>query len=306
MAGIADEEVFSQYRGNTSLKKPGVQINWTSEMIEEYVKCRDDPIYFTEKYIRIITEDGLVPIKLRDYQTDMILKMYKHRNVISLQSRQSGKTETVRAFVIHYILFNEQKTVAILADKEATVKETLYKIQIAYQQLPKWLQLGLFEWNKGMVELENGSRIIVAGTGSNSIRGLTIHVLILDECAHITNFQEFYASVLPTISEGKRTKLIMTSTPKGLNHFYKFWIDSERGDNDFVRVFVPWYIVPGRDAAWKESQLRKMNNDIELFEQEFDCITGDMRVTIKDIDGNVLDITIQDLYFLLDPRNYLV
>jgi terminase large subunit-like protein len=268
---LDDNEFLSKYRGNTHLKKPGVQIEWTTEMIAEYVKCRDDPIYFIEKYIRIVTEDGLVPIKLRDYQTDMILKMYKNRNLISLQSRQSGKTETVRGFVLHYILFNDQKTVAILADKEDTVKETLYKIQIAYQQLPGWLQLGLFEWNKGKVELENGSRIIVAGTGSNSIRGLTIHVLILDECAHISNFQEFYSSVLPTISAGKATKLIMTSTPKGLNHFYKFWVDSERGDNDFVRIFVPWQIVPGRDAAWKEAELRRMNGDLELFEQEYEC-----------------------------------
>lgn len=181
----------------------------------------------------------------------------------------SHNTETVRAFVIHYILFNTQKTVAILADKEATVKEILYKIQLSYENIPQWLQVGVVEYNKKGFVLENGSRIIVAGTSSNSIRGFTLSVLILDEAAHIENFDAFYSSVLPTISAGKNTKLIMTSTPLGLNHFYKFWKDSEEGRNSFQRIYVPWYRVPGRDQAWADGELQKLGGDTEKFAQEY-------------------------------------
>jgi hypothetical protein len=263
-------ETKSAFRGNDNLKKSNVQIEWTKEMIVEFVKCKDDPIYFAEKYIKIITEDGLVPIKLRDYQKEMMLSMHNNKNTYALQSRQSGKTETIRCFAIHYILFNEHKTVAILADKEATVKEILHKIQITYQALPKWLQVGVVEFNKQSFILENGSRIIVAGTSSNSIRGLTIQCLVLDEFAHISNFDEFYSSVLPTISAGKNTKLILTTTPLGLNHAWKFWKDSEEGRNDFHRIFVPWHRVPGRDENWKRQELAKMSNDLEKFAQEYE------------------------------------
>lgn len=168
------------FRGNTNLKKANTPIEWTPELIQEYIRCKDDPIYFAEKYVKIITEDGLVPIQLRDYQKELIMSMVNNRNTYALQSRQSGKTETIRCFSLHYVLFNPQKTVAILADKEATVKEILYKIQIAYQALPKWLQSGVVEFNKQSFLLENGSRIMVAGTSSNSIRGLTIQCVTLD------------------------------------------------------------------------------------------------------------------------------
>jgi len=200
----------------------------------------------------------------------MIRSMHKNRFTISNQSRQSGKTETFRVFLIHYILFNEYKSVGILANKADTANEILGKIQYSYQALPLWLQLAVIEFNKGSFVLENGSRIIAGSTSSDSIRGYTFQVVVIDEAAHIDNWEAFYTSVYPTISEGKKTKIVMTSTPNGLNHFYEFWKNSEEGKNDFHRIYVPWHKVPGRDEKWKQETLRGMNGNLEKFAQEFE------------------------------------
>ncbi len=258
------------YRGNQNLKKSGIAIEWTPELIKEYIKCRDDIIYFAETYFKIITEDGMVNIKLRDYQKEFILSMKENRYTVCLMGRQQGKTESVRIFMIHYLLFNEYKTIGVLANKEATAMEILSKIQISYEQLPNWLQIGVVEWNKGTFVLENGSRILASSTTSDSIRGFTLHAVLIDEAAHIEKWDSFYASVLPTISAGKSTKLIMVSTPNGLNHMYDIWSKSERGLNEFYRIKATWRDVPGRTNAWKEMQLGLMNNDQAKFEQEYE------------------------------------
>lgn len=264
-------EEIKGYRGDTTLKGPSAKIEWTQEMIQEWVRCRDDIIYFSERYIKIITEDGLVPIVLRDYQKEAILAMQENRVTMSMQARQSGKTEAIRCFCLHYLLFNEHKTIGLLANKAATAIEILGKIQIAYRALPLWMQQGVLEFNKGSFVLENGCRIIASATSSSAIRGYTIQALILDEVAFIENFDEFYASVLPTISAGKNTKLILSSTPNGLNHFWKFWSDSEKGLNNFYRIYVPWYKVPGRDEAWKKETLEMMSHDLQRFAVEQEC-----------------------------------
>lgn len=269
-SNIVDPKYF---QGNQGLKRFGVQISWTKEMVEEWIRCKEDPIYFIEKYIKIVTEDGLVQFKLRDYQIEMITSMVNNRFTISLMARQSGKTEVVRGFAIWMVLFQQHKTVAILANKEKTAIEILGKIQTAYKNLPLWIQCGISQggFNKKAIELENGSRIIVAATSPDSIRGYTISALVLDECAFVENFEEFYSAVHPTISAGKETKLIMVSTPNGLNHFYKFWKESEEGKNEFYRVFVPWYKVPGRDEKWKKETLESSGNNLEKFAQEYEC-----------------------------------
>lgn len=259
------------YRGDSTLKAAGETISWTQEMVQEWLKCREDIIYFSENYIKIVTEDGLVPIQLRDYQKEYILAMQENRVTMALQARQSGKTEAFRCFALHYILFNEHKTIAVLANKAATAMEILGKIQIAYRALPLWMQQGVLEFNKGSFVLENGCRILASATSSSAIRGFTIHCLILDEVAFIENFSEFYASVLPTITAGKNTKLIMASTPNGLNHYWKFWNESVKGMNNFQRIFVPWWKVPGRDAAWKKETLEMMGHDLQKFAQEQEC-----------------------------------
>jgi len=259
------------YNGNPLLKKEGVQINFTPEMIQERIKCKNDPIYFIEKYVKIITEDGLSSFKLRDYQVDLVESMIDNRYTIAKMARQSGKTEAVRGFLLHYIIFNDQKTVGLLANKGDTAKEILGKLQTSYQHLPKWLQQGVKEFNKNSFVLENGCRVIAAATSSDAVRGYTFQCLVLDETAFIENFDEFFASVYPTVSEGKRTKVIMISTPCGLNHFYKIWKDAEEGRNPYNRIEAIWSDVPGRDEAWRAMTLQSMNNDIEKFDQEFNC-----------------------------------
>jgi hypothetical protein len=257
------------YNGNPLIKRERVEVQWTKELVEEYIKCSEDPIYFVETYMKIINvDDGLVPFKLYDYQKDILLSLKNQRKVILATARQIGKSTTTCAFILWYILFNQDKTVALLANKGETAREILGKIQLAYQHLPKWLQHGVLEWNKGSFELENNSRVIAAATSSDSIRGYAINMLFVDECAFIDHWEEFWASTMPTISSGKTTKIVLVSTPKGLNHFYKLWSHAIEGKNDFHPIKVMWYDVPGRDETWKQSILAALAYDYEQFEQE--------------------------------------
>lgn len=160
------------YLGNNNLKRNGVQIEFTPDMIAEILKCKQDPIYFAEKYIKIVHVDhGLIPIKLYDYQKDIIQSITDNRRVTVCTSRQAGKTTTAVAIILHYVLFNEHKTVALLANKGDSAREILDRIQIAFEALPKWLQQGVVEWNKGSIELENGCKVIATATSSSAIRG---------------------------------------------------------------------------------------------------------------------------------------
>ena len=191
-------------------------------MVGEFIKCAQDPTYFSEKYIQIVHVDqGLIPIKMYDYQKEIVEKITNNRRVAVVTSRQAGKTTTAVAVILHYVLFNDHKTCALLANKGDAAREILDRIKIAYEALPKWLQQGVIEWNKGSVEFENGCKIIAGSTSSSAIRGKSISFLYIDETAFVENWDEFFASVFPTISSGKTTKMLYTSTPNGLNHFYK-------------------------------------------------------------------------------------
>ena len=257
------------YQGNALLKRAGVEIEWTEELVAEYIRCRDDPVYFIETYMKIVHIDlGLVPFKLRDYQLEMLDAMVNERYTIIGTARQAGKSTTTCGFILWYIIFNAEKTVALLANKGETAREIMGKIQLAYQHLPKWLQQGVGEWNKGSVELENGSRVIATATSADNIRGYTINLLFIDEAAHIENWEEFFASVFPTISSGQSSKVVLVSTPKGLNHFYKIWIDSIEGRNSYKRVLVTWDKIPGRDEKWRLDTLAAMGFDNDKFAQE--------------------------------------
>lgn len=260
------------YLGNPLLKGKGQKIEWTSELLEEYLRCKDDIIYFCETYMRIVNVDhGIVPFKLYDYQKELILSMSENRKTIANCSRQSGKTVSFCGFVLHYLLFNSQKTVGILANKADTSREILDRVKKSYELLPKWLQQGVVEWNKTSISLDNGSKAIAAATSSSSIRGKSLNVIVLDECAFIENFNEFYTSTFPTISSGKTTKIIMISTTYGLNHFFRFWQEAIEDRNGFNPIEVKWDRVPGRDEKWKIDTLKGLNHDIEKFEQEFNC-----------------------------------
>lgn len=260
------------YNGNVNLKKARKQIAWTTEMLQEYLKCANDPIYFAEKYIQIVHVDrGLIPIVLYDYQKEIIVKITDHRRVTVVTSRQAGKTTTAAAVILHYILFNDHKTVALLANKGDAAREILDRIKLSFESLPEWLQQGVVEWNKGSIELENGCKVIAAATSSSAIRGKSISLLYIDEAAFVEGWDEFFASVFPTISSGQTTKILFTSTPNGLNHFYKTCMGAKEGTNGYQYVEVPWQKVPGRDEKWRHETLAAMDFDMEKFAQEFEC-----------------------------------
>ena len=261
-----------QYLGNSLLKRADVQHNFTKEEIEEYIKCRDDILYFLENHVKIVhVDEGLIPFSLYPYQKKLITTISDNRNVIVKTGRQVGKSTTTLGWFLHYVLFNQSKTVGILANKAATARELLGRIQIAYQHLPKFLQQGLKEWNKGSLELENGSKIIASSTSSSAIRGFSFSCILLDEFAHVQRHiaDEFIRSVYPTISSGKETKVIIVSTPNGFNMFYKYWNDAEEGTNDFTPFKVHWSSVPDRDKVWKDKIQSTIGED--AFRQEYEA-----------------------------------
>ena len=262
------------YNGNILLKRTNQDISWTPELVQEYIKCSQDPIYFIETYMKIINVDeGLVNFKLYSYQKEMIKSFTNNRFNIVTTARQAGKSTTTCGFILWYIIFNKDKTVALLANKGDTAREILGRIQLAYQHLPLWLQQGVNEWNKGSFVLENNSRVLATATSASAIRGYSINLLFIDEAAFIENWDEFFTSVYPTISSGTESKIILVSTPNGLNHFYKTWVNSDmmENKNGYHGIQVRWENVPGRDNSWKENTVASMNFDLEKFEQEYCC-----------------------------------
>ena len=285
------------YLGNPRLKRANVKVEYTAEQLEEYIKCSEDPIYFIKTYCKIVNVDhGLMNFKLWDFQEEMILKFDAERFVICKMPRQVGKTTTVAAYLMWKILFTENYSVAILANKDRQSREILSRVQLMFEHLPKWLQMGVVEWNKGNIELENGSKILASATSSSAIRGGSFNLVYLDEFAFVpTNIQEeFFASVYPTISSGQSTKILITSTPKGMNMFYKIWVDSEEGRNTYGRVDVHWSQIPGRDAKWRDETIA--NTSEEQFRQEYECVDGKTNITIKNkITGIIKKLAIKDI-----------
>lgn len=260
------------YRGNVNLKPKNKMIGFTQEQIIEYIKCSQDPVYFIKKYIKIVNVDqGLINLNLYPYQEKIVREAFNNNRVLSKFPRQAGKTTSVAAFAIHQILFNENFNVLIAANKGKTATEIMKKIQDAYQYLPSWLQQGIIEMNKSTIFLENGSRIITSTTSGDAARGFSFNTVILDEFAFLKKniADEFFTSIYPTISSGKSTKLIIISTPNGLNHFYKMWIDAIEKRTDFVPIEIKWNDVPGRDEEFKQKQLRS-GFTLERWRQEFE------------------------------------
>lgn len=252
---ILDSLIF---KSNPNLRPAGSVISYTEEMIDEILKCQDDPIYFIRNYVKVIHPDrGLVKMDLYDYQEDMIRSYHEERFSIVLTARQQGKTATAAAYFVWYILFNKEKSVAVLANKQGTADEIFHRIRLAYENLPKWLQKGVKKFNVRSIELENGTRIFCAATSSSGIRGKTINVLYIDELAFVQNTQaeDFFTSVYPTITASSDSKVILTSTPNGFNMFWKFWNEAEKGINGFNPVRVNWWQTPGRDQRWYDQQM---------------------------------------------------
>ena len=262
----------ANYLGNPNLKNVGQKINWTEKHLTEYMLSKEDSEHFIRSFVKIIHVDrGLVSFEMYDYQKDMIHKFNDNRFVICKMPRQTGKSTTIIAYLLHYVLFNENVNVAILANKGAVARELLGRLQLAYEHLPKWLQQGVVIWNKGNIELENGSKILASATSGSAVRGSSFNIIFLDEFAHVPSniAEQFFTSVYPTISSGESTKVLIVSTPLGMNMFYKMWADAQEKRNNYVPLEVHWSQVPGRDEKWKQETIK--NTSEVQFTQEFEC-----------------------------------
>lgn len=301
------------YQGNQNLRSANEKIVYTPEMKKEFIRCYSDIIHFGEEYCHIITiDEGKVKIKFWDFQKRMIKAMYdppEYRNaegqmekkkfLIVLSPRQVGKTTVSAVYLTHYAIFNEHKTIAILANKEKTALEILSRIKMIYEGLPLWLQPGIVDggWNKQSITLGNGSRIIATSTASSAIRGYTINSLFLDEFAFVPPqiAEEFMNSVYPTVSSGKTSKIIIVSTPNGMNHFYNIWIDAIRGKNSYFPVKINWWEVPGRDDNFKKEIIR--NQGITSWNQEYNCFSTHSNINIRNKEnGLIKSVTVNELW----------
>ena len=257
------------YLGNINVKRDGVVQEWTKDQVREYKKCMDDPSYFAEKYVKIISLDsGLVPFTLYDYQRRMFEHFNSNRFNVVLACRQSGKSISSVAYLLWYAIFHPEKTIAVLANKGATAREMLARVTLMLENLPFFLQPGCKTLNKGSIEFSNNSRIIAAATSGSSIRGMSVNLLYLDEFAFVERATEFYTSTYPVVSAGRDTKVIITSTANGIgNIFHKIWEGAEQGINEFKSFRVDWWDVPGRDEEWKAQTIA--NTSPLQFDQEF-------------------------------------
>jgi hypothetical protein len=260
------------YLGNPNLKKANVQQEWTKKQLQEYARCMEDPLYFIQTYVRIISlDEGLIPFKMYPFQKEMVGTFHKNRFTICKLPRQSGKSTTMISYLLHYSLFNPSVNIAILANKAATARDLLGRLQLAYEHLPKWLQQGVMSWNKGSLELENGSKILASSTSASAVRGGSYNIIFLDEFAYVPSnvAEQFFSSVYPTISSGKSTKVMIVSTPHGMNMFYKLWTDAEEQRNSYIPIEVHWSEVPGRDEKWRKETIA--NTSEQQFQTEFEC-----------------------------------
>ena len=268
---MSDLRTGEAYRDNPLLKKAGVKVEYTEEQVAEYIKCAKDPVYFAKNYVKIVNVDeGLINFKMWKFQEKMLNLFKDNRFVITKCPRQVGKTTTTVAYMLWATIFTDSQNCAVLANKGSLARDILAKYQLAYENLPMWLQQGIVTWNKGNVELENGSKIVAASTSSSAIRGGSFNIVFLDEFAFVPNniAEEFFNSVYPVISSGKKTKIIIVSTPNGMNLFYKLWMDSINKKNNYVNFEIHWSHVPGRDEKWKEETIR--NTSLRQFQQEFE------------------------------------
>ena len=259
------------YLGNAKLKKVGVEISFTEEQAKEFLKCSEDPVYFIKTYVKIVNVDkGLINFDMWPFQEEMVRTYYENRFCIAKMPRQVGKTTTTVGYMLWSVLFNPDYTIGILANKGSLAREILDRLTKAYEYLPLWLQQGVVVWNKGNIELENGSKIAAFATSAAGVRGGSYNLIFLDEFAFVPKnmADEFFTSTYPVISSGKTTKVIIVSTPFGLNHFYKMWVDATEGRSLYKPLEIHWSMVPGRDAKWREETIR--NTSEEQFRQEFE------------------------------------
>lgn len=271
------------YNGNPFLKQIGEQIEFTHEQKSEYAKCAVSVEYFLENYANIISlDDGIVKFKPFAYQKRILKALKNNRKVLVKLFRQSGKSTVVAGYMAWYCLFKDNKHACILANKMATAKEIFSRVQMIIELCPKWLQQGIKTWNKTSFELENGTKCFCAATSPSAVRGQSISLLVLDEFAFLSASlaEEFIASVFPTISSSQTSQLVIVSTPKGMNHYYKLWVESEQGINGFKAIHGKWQEHPKRDQAWYLEQ-KAILGDVKTA-QEIDCsFVGSSNTLVK-------------------------
>lgn len=285
------------YQSNPNLPNEQYRHSFTQAELDEYIKCSEDPVYFALKYIRIINVDrGLIPFEMWDFQKEMVRTFHENRFSICKLPRQVGKSTTSVAYILHQVLFNEQFVVAILANRAPTARELLGKLKLAFEYLPMFLKQGIKEWNKGSILLANGSRVIADSTSGSSVRGFSFNIIMLDEFAFVPNniAEEFFMSTYPTISSGQTTKVIIVSTPKGMNHFFRLWTEAADGRSDYKPIEIHWSMVPGRDEAWKDQTIR--NTSLAQFQQEFECVAGDTLIEVRSDGCGEEVLTVSELY----------
>ena len=284
------------FQNNILLKNEGVTEEFTPQQVEEITKCVLDPLYFITNYVYIINLNvGLTLFSLYEYQKDLIQASYDNRFSVFVTARQMGKTTTIAALLLYLAMFTPNYKIGVLANKKMNAREILARIQLMYENLPFWLKVGLKTWNKSTIHFSNGSKIFAAATTSSSIRGESVNCILLDEFAFVKNADEFYTSTHPVVSSGKDTKIIITSTPNGMNLFYKLYTDALHKKNNFVSRIYKWNAHPERDALW-ESEMRKTMSDAQ-FAQEFNCVTGDTLITVRNTRTNQIEhLYIRDLY----------
>lgn len=261
---------FGGYNNNPNLRRENKTVHYTEAMLHERIKCAKDPVYFMERYMKIITLDkGFVTIKLFDFQKELLKSFIDNRYTIAKLPRQVGKTTVTVGYILWYICFHNDKNIAILANKASTARDILQKITLSYESLPMWLQQGVRSWNKGSIELENNCKVVAGSTSGSTGRSGAFNLVFLDEFAFVPRnvASDFMTSVYPTISSGKKSKIIMVSTPNGMNLFYKFWNDAMEKRNLYVPITAHWSCVPGRDEKWRLEQIAQMGE--EKFNQEF-------------------------------------
>ena len=258
------------YEGNPNLRKGNIVFNYTPEELREIKKCATDIVYFANKYCTVMTDEGLQTIELRPYQERMLKQFQEERFNICLASRQVGKTICSSIFIAWYSVFNFDKNSLILSNKGATTREIIDKGKTILEHLPFFLKPGVLKWDVFNSKFDNGCRIIGQTTTKKAAIGFTIHLLFMDEFAHIpANFvNTFYENVYPTVSASANSKVIITSTPNGFNKFYDIYTAAEKGLSEYTPFRVDWWDVPGRDDAWMQQEVANLGSD-EAFNRQY-------------------------------------
>lgn len=271
--GVIDIKTIknSPFKDNDPVwKKANIVFEYTPEELEELKRCKADPVYFASRYAKVMQESGIEQIKLRDYQEEIIKSFKNNRFNCLMASRQIGKTVMSGVFIAWYLIFHTDKNVLAVANIASTTKEVLDKIKSVLENLPFFLKPGCISNNVMSMKFDNGCRLIGRTTTKNTGIGFTIHVLYIDEFAHInpSYLDFFYRAIYPTISASTNSKIIITSTPNGMNRFYDIYMDAMNGHNAYVPLRVDWWQVPGRDDEWKKMTIANLGSE-EDFNQEY-------------------------------------